>query len=87
MGICTELSNEFINVGFLEGNILHETVTSSTQGCVAMCARRTTSCRGSRYNVASEECQLIDKWSSALTTTFYADSEWNIFMQVSHVVN
>jgi len=82
VGICTEISKQFVNVDFLEGNFFLETVQFSLFDCVAACAQVTTLCRGSRYNVASKECQLIDKWSSALTTTFYSNSVWKIFMQV-----
>jgi len=86
LGICTAIATQFVNVDFLEGNIFLETLQFSLFDCVAACAQRTTLCRGSRYNLASNECQLIDKWSSALTTMFYSNSEWKIFMQVLHSI-
>ena len=81
MTVC-KVSLQFVNVDILEGNILHETSRSSVPECAAACGQNTPSCRGSRYNVASEVCQLLGNGSSALTTPFYADGGWTIFMTV-----
>jgi len=80
--VCIMTSLKVVNVDFLEGNIFLRMAISSVHGCVAVCDQHGPSCHGSRYNAASKECQLLDKWSSARTTTFYANEGWKIFMTV-----
>ena len=83
---CLKSSVKFVNVDIFEGNILSENITTSTvQGCVAACAQHTSSCHGSKYNVVSKECQLLEKGFSALTM-FYADGEWTLHMAVRSLV-
>jgi len=83
---CLKLSVKFVNVDVFEGNILSENITTSTvQECVAACAQHTSSCHGSKYNVVSKECQLLEKGFSA-STMFYADGEWTLHMAVRSLV-
>ena len=81
MAMCN-VSLQFVNVDFLRGNILHGTSKSSVLGCAAACGQHSPSCRGSRYNVASEECQLLGNGTSVLTPTFDAVAGWTVFMTV-----
>jgi len=83
---CNVVFVQFVNVDFLEGNILHETSRSSVIGCAAACGQHSPSCRGSRYSVATKECQLLDKSSSTITTTIYAAAGWTIFMVFHNLI-
>jgi len=83
--LSIESSVQFVDVNFLEGNIVNETATSTVQECVAVCARHVYPCSASIYNVDSKECQLLDKWSGFPTTRFSKDGEWRLLTKVRKV--
>ena len=80
---CTETNVKYINTNLFEGSVVIQSATASVHVCVAMCDQHRPSCQGSRYNKGSNECQLLDKWSSIQISTLYSDTTWAIYVKVN----
>jgi len=71
----------FQAVDVFEGYVLLETPMRSVYGCVLDCRLHTPACRGTSYNVAKEECQLLGK-NANVPTQFGSNATHLLHMEV-----
>jgi len=78
--IVGQTFDKFQAVDVFEGYGLLEKQMRSVYGCVLDC-RLTTACRGTSYNVAREECQLLGK-DANVPTQFGSNATHLLHMEV-----
>jgi len=84
--LCLNTFISFQNVDVYEGNVLLKTYRGSVYECVFGCHQHTPSCRATRYNESSEECELLGKEATVPTTAFVSNVDHILHKKVCLII-